>query len=202
MQRYSPRGLRDGKIKSGVWRGKVHLGFRCWKDHSPVLSFLSLNGASTLLTRSASPEMCNLSLRDSVSRKASANPALCPSDQSLPLYPLPIRLWERDPPPPLLSRFHPWTVLCLRGDTILWIIKWNAGPACAAEVGEAESIYSSWETAQMYLFSFFAWEIWTLHFLLHEKTPHNDYFGGSFPIRSGLSFFSFWVYTEVWTKSV
>lgn len=93
-------------------------------------------------------------------------------------------LWEKVPP------FYLWTILYLHGDTKMWIIKWNSGPACAAEVSEDGSICSSWETAQMYLFSFFAWENWTLHFLLHEKAPHNDYFGGPFPIRSWLSFFS------------
>lgn len=121
-------------------------------------------------------------------QKASANSTLCPSAQALPLWSLTSCLWESVPP--VLFLFYLWTILYLHGDTIMWIIKWNAGSAFSAEVSEAESICSSWETAQMYLFSFFAWENWTLHFLLHEEAPHNDYFDGSFPIHSGLSFFS------------
>lgn len=121
-------------------------------------------------------------------QKTSANSTLCPSAQTLPLWPLTTCLWERILP--LLSVFYLWTILYLHGDIITWIIKWNADPACAAEVSGEGSICSSWETAQMYLFSFFAWENGTLHFLLHEKAPHNDYFGGSFPIRSQLPFFS------------
>lgn len=144
------------------------------------------DGASTLLTRSVGTWAPRCRTFHRGVKNHTANPALCPSAQSLPLRPLTTCLWERDPP--VLSLFYLWTALYIHGDTIMWIIKWNAGPACAAEVSEAESIYSSWETAQMYLFSFFAPEIWTLHFLLHEKTLHNDYFGGSFPIRSGLSF--------------
>lgn len=135
-----------------------------------------------------SSEMHNLSLWYSVSRKHLLTllfaplPRLCLCDLLHPVFEKAF--------PPLLSLFYLWTILYLHGDTIMWIIKWNAGSAFSAEVSEAESICSSWETAQMYLFSFFAWENWTLHFLLHEKAPHNDYFDGSFPIHSGLFFFS------------
>lgn len=99
-----------------------------------------------------SSKMHSRSLQYNVCRKHVLTPLSAPSTQSLPLWPLTICLWERDPC--LLPLFYLWAVLCLHGDTLMWIMKWDAGPACAAEVSEAKSIYSSWETAQVYLFSF------------------------------------------------
>lgn len=119
-------------------------------------------------------------------QKACANSTVCSLCPVFALWPLTICLWERDPC--LLPLFYLWTVLCLHGDTLMWIIKWDAGPACAAW-GQWSWIYLQQLRNSTSVFVFLLKKSEPFIFCCIKKTPHNDYFGRSFPICSGLSLF-------------
>lgn len=158
------------------------MGICCWKNYSPVLSCLFWT--STLPTHSAStwPLRCIALCQ----QKASATCALCLSAQSLPLWPLTTCIWERDPS--VTISLIPLD--CIRFSWLYYDVNNKMKcRLCLCCWGQWSWIYLQQLEKLHKSICFFASEIWTLNFLLHEKVPYNDYFGGSFPIRSGLFFF-------------